>query len=545
MQRVGALRVRKDAPYVFLDAQRSAVLFWKAPVGPITVEEGISGVLSHALGSGVERTLSIGSSGVELDATDVPALVRGLPINDWAAPAALWCAFDAAPAAGPGRVPLRMGLRNVYPGDLGGVLKIETPASLSLGTDEVPIYLKSGDNVVFEKALQGSFSLGEVESLRIALVSPLSTGVSRQFSTRAHLRSVWRERRDGAVSVPPLVVEDVSGVVVVASEAGDVAGYGSDGTLIWQRRYPAPVVVGAWPGRGVGGAPLVALGDAAGGVRVLEARGGAVWEAQVSGHVEEVFFADLFAVGIDALLVRTSEDALLSFSAEGRLEWTYAAGGSLRVGTPAQARRFAHSARLEEERLFVSVGGASPQLIRLGAQGKPLWSRPLTSEAALAPVVLSGQENMPGRVVVPIGDGGLSAFSMDIGAPLELPVSEFKGKWTYFQALAPSPGSREAELLAGCGTELVALDAQMTLLWRTETGRVRSVGQVDAHWLVLGAGQIIALDAAGVVRWKDTPPIAARSLAAVGLPQTVGERPNFPVGGGNGFLQVLAFPPAD
>lgn len=544
MQRVGVLRERKDTPYVFQDGLQSAVLFWKAPPGPIALDQGVAGGLLDSVGTGGALSIAPTRDGVQLDAATMPGLLHGLPINDWAAPAALWCAFDATPSAGVDRVPVRLGLRNVYPGDLSAILKVETPDTLSLGTGSLPLFLKPGDTVVFEKALQGTFALGETESLRIALESPLSSGVARRFSTRAHLRQQWRQRRDGALATAPLVLQEATGPVIVAvSDAGDAAGYGADGTLIWQRRFPTPVVLGDWAGRGDAEEPLLAIGDAEGGVRVMRARGGAVWEATLPSAIEEVLFADVFAVGRDALLVVTRDNALTCFNANGRVEWRYAPGDKLYIGSPSRVRRFFPEARAAEERLFVSVGGGLPRLARLDGHGAVLWERGLPGAPGLPPVMLADDAGQAARVIAPLLDGKSSLFSMDIGAPLEATLPELKGTWNYLVPLDQGRDSASEVLLAAVGTNLMALDSALKPLWQADIGRVRGLSRAGGDWLALVGSKIIALDAVGSPRWNDTPPLGIRALAPLGLARMGNAPQAFVAGGSDGFLYTLEFPP--
>lgn len=509
LQRVGCLREMGGAPYAFLDGVRSAVLFSEAPKEALAADNGVAALLRTDVATREEKTLAVQDGRAALGPSELPAVVRGLPLNAWAAPASLWCAFDAVPGVGVDRVPVRFGLRNVYPGELSGNLRIETPDELSLGLRDLPVLLKPGAAVVFEKALQGTFSMGDAAQLRIALESPISPGVSRGFRTTAHLRSVWEARRDGEIATPPLVIgEGATAVFVVASEAGDVAGYARDGALLWQRRYPPPVVLCAWPGRGAGGTARVAMGDATGGVHVVEARGTTVWDANAGAAVREVLFADVFALGTDAVLAVTTSPALVCLGEGGRQEWRYASEGPLAVGSAARTRRLQPTSLAAEDRLYLTSRGERPALMRLGGHGQVQWRRDLPGDPVLSPVLLPEDTGAPARVLVPLEEGKLALFSQDIGAPLPEPPLPFDSAWRWLEWEAPGQ-----TLLAASADECASLDVTLGVRWRAAAPGTLGMTLAGTQLLALdGAGQLRAFHAEGGVTWMDRPPLGLRQL---------------------------------
>lgn len=539
MQRVGSLRETAGAPYVFLDGVRSAVLFSEAPAEAVAADKEVAAVLHTDIASREERTVTVQDGHAALGGSDFPALVRGLPLNAWAAPAALWCAFDAVPGVGVDRVPVRLGLRNVYPGDLSGSLRIETPGDLSLGLKELPVFLKPGATVVFERALQGTFSLGDTARLSLLLESPVSPGVSRPFRTTAHLRSSWEARRDGSITSPPLVIgEGNESVLVVASEAGDVAGYTADGTLLWQRRYAPPVALSEWPGRGAAGVALVAMGDATGGVHVVEARGTTVWDASLGKAVREVIFADVFALGTDAVLAATTENALVCLGEGGRQEWRHAAGGALAIGSSARARRLHPELVSAEDRLYLAISSEAPELVRLGGHGQVQWRRELPGKPTLNPVMLPENSGGPARVLVPLETGSVALFSGDIGAVLPAPSPVFDATWRWLEWDMVG-----RVLLGASGEEVALLDTALAVRWRAPVPRIRGLALAGDRVITLsGAGHLTAFDAEGKVRWSDSPPLGLRQLGAREVKLEVSGTGDVVAGSNLGMLHRVRMP---
>lgn len=532
LSRVGALGEQKGAPFVFLDETRSAVLFWEAPEEPVRLEAGVAAALVTSLARREPQTIP-GESGLAPLTLDTPLLARGLSLNDWAAPASVWLSIDEPPAVGASRVPARLGVRNVYAGPLEGSLKVEGSARISLGSDTFPLLLEPGASAVFERRMQGVFSLGERARVRVSLESPLSPGVARTFSARAHLRTRWSMRRDGPVTSRPLRLRDDQGEVFVAlSEAGDIAGFSGEGRLLWQRRAVPPVALTAWPGRGPAGQTWLAYGDANGLVRVMGARGEEGFQAQAYSSVIELLFADLFAVGHDTLLVRTEDNKLHCFSASGIHEWTYTATAPLLIGGGLRARQFAPAAPSHDERLYVATRGDTPALLRLGAQGQTLWTRPLKANPQLPPVLLPEAGTHPARIAIATADGALEMFTADIGAPLESPPALDTGPWTL---LAPANGST---LAAACGGTFAELDAEtLQPRWRCAVAPVRHASQLRDGWLTLStAGTLTRIASDGQIRWKDTPPHGAAALEALPADDT------FLIGAPAGEIRALALP---
>lgn len=521
-ERVGTHSEIDAAPYVFADGPRAAALFWAAPAKPLVPDAGASALLRTSLATRETKTLAPEDGDIKAERIDTPALIAGLPLAPWAAPAALWCAFDATPTAGQGRVPLRFGVRNVFPGDLSGSIEVTTPDALSLGTGTFPILLRPGQSTVFERWIQGRFSLEEPVRLTLSLKSPVSPGVERRIRATTHLATRWQYRRDAAIHAAPLVLPGADPIVVVASDAGDVAGYTSEGVLVWQRRYPPPLRLARWAGRDGAAPPRIAIADGRGMIRVLVSRSEPVWEAQGEPGIVDLQFVDLFANGRDCLLVQSTGHTIQCYSADGKLAWQRADGGEDHpyLGSPAAYRQYsvAQEPRRDEDRLYLAVPGKAPTLCRVGGNGGALWTRALPAAPTLAPVFLPEQGSLPARLAVRLADDTLAFYRADIGAPLEVAKPAIAGHWRECLPIELDPQHDGPEMLVIGDEALALLDQRGVLLWSQAGLAARQAALLDdprgPALLVLGREQLTALSPGGKLLWKDRPLGHLRSVAA-------------------------------
>lgn len=543
LARVGVFRTNSASPYVFVDGPRAACVFWSAPDAPLQTDVSASALLVSPLATPEPVTLSPEAGTVAAARVPVPALVAGLPLTPWAGPAALWCVFDATPTAGSGRVPLRLGVRNVFPGEIAGSIEVTTPDSLSLGVGELPILLKSGESAVFERYLQGRFSLGEPIRLSMTLRTPASPGVSRTVNATTHLATAWQQRRDGNVRIAPLLLPGESLMLVVASAAGDVAGYTPTGTLVWQRRYPPPLILSANAGYVEGSAPRFAVADATGKLRVLASDGALQWEATLETPIHSMVFADLFDTGRDCLLARAGEHSVTCLESDGHVAWRFAESAkALHLASAAVNRSLVpgQPPQPDEDRLFVATAGDSPELIRLGGNGATLWRRTLAANPITAPVCLPARGTRPARIAAALDSGGLSWFSADIGAPLEsTPLPKALGEALACTVIEIDPQQDGRELAVRLLGGIALLNDAGGVLWTYEARGVQGLSRIDTPrfptLLAWGRGELAGVSPMGGLLWRDRPPGSPQAVCAQGTDTLF-------VGAQGGLLQAIRIP---
>ena len=570
LRRVGPLVQDAFAVYVFYGETGAAVLAWQEGQSlveayrpraedPVTVGDAVSPepgdggrvsvqwrntspVAVTELRSG--RRYRLRKDREEEIPPTAPILIEGLPLRDWAVPAALWMRLDAPLTPTVSRVGLRFGYTNVAAVTLEGVLEAWAPANYAVGSASFVVDLSPGESMSLHRTVQGVFQLGERPDFSLSLVLPGGGAVTRVFSFDVLPPLRWSVQRDGALLAASAVISAAEGSesLVVGGQRGDLVRYDSRGRVQWEKRLRMRFTTGVSAGHDGSGKRVLAVGSHRGVVVVLDGDGGLVGETDFGIPCQPGAFGyvALGGAGRDILVAGLEDGRVIGMNAEGTPVWRRDTGAkSLWLAQVYAAPAAAAAAGVfasARARGWVCIG-ADSTLLSLGFLGGLMWQGAVGSAITCAPLVVPWPNQPVWRVLTGDASGAVCAWDALSGKP-EGSVGTASG-----QAIR---GLAAGDILAMPGVEILAVDganvycyaADWTPLWETVVPLARHVAVRDGVETPLilvstDGGALYALSTEGGIAWRDTR--AARAVSAPAIARDLD---------GDGRFECL-FPSAD
>lgn len=538
--RVGRIPIAGAEADVLRQAGGAALVFASGIPGGINIPGQASPVVVTELISGAETKYPAEQTPVELEPTTAPAMVSGLPVRTWAAPAGLW--FSASPLqAGQTRAAsVRYGWVNRTGMSMTGALETSVPGRFAITPSGLSFSSADGESVSATGRISGALGGAPSFSVRLVVAAPRGEPIVRDvpvsFSPPLH----WAAEMDGPIEAAPTAADldgDGQPEIYAASAAGDVASFSLNGALRWRWESSAsistpPVVFRHWSGT-----PLVAVLDDAGWLHCYRSDGVLRFEVDLAAQVRDGHFhaANLHGFPGQELVCTLENGQIRALLSNGQEFWKVDTQSGI-VGlavVPGSEKR---------DTAVVTLDDSS--CIAIAADGARLWKTALPGPAVSSPVVeLAGGSRQP-DVVVGIKDGAILRISIadgSIGEARPLPNRIVPRR---IVPLGQTP-SGHGRLLIADGTSLTCLGTDMRVQWTVDVPNDGYPVPVEGKrgtivLLPTRQGAIWALDDAGTVLWKETRSAGSISNVLTPLP-SVG-RQAWIYASQDGFLRAIDIP---
>lgn len=543
LERIGPVEWKGSRCDVFRGANGPAVLFWWGHREPLRTSSGQELLRVVELGSGKERSYSVGESEVGLPPAESAVLVEPLPESEWLLPAALRAEVCEPLASYESSARLVVGVFNPLDGVIHGSLQAWAPEGFSLGTATFPLELAPGAMKTFERALRGMREPRCDVRIDLTMALPESRdpemrSIRRRFAFDVAPAAQWEQMLDG----PPLenpVVGDVNGdgvADVLATDRNRTACYDANGVLRWETRWRATPAIAAQPVRGRLGAVLVAAVDRWGMLRTLDGAGRSIDDKSlgVTPASGAVLFADLYDSGADVAVVGDELGSVSCFTIDGEPLWR----------TPVHAPPNHITWSPTSGQVLVScIDGAFHCLDR---EGKPEWQTVLAGSSSCAPIVRKDGDRV--QVLVGTANGHVQIVDAGAGQPGVDWVVAYDRPVTAMCVADVFPDSG-AELLAGSDGAVLCLNSSGQPVWKADVADVRGIaaGRVGGQSLVAvsGGSGVWAYSGDGRLLWRDR-------RAAWGVPGSLvlgdfrgARRTSMVYAGGDGILRWIELGPEE
>jgi outer membrane protein assembly factor BamB len=538
--RAGNLKVVGETADVLRNADGAAAVLLRGFPGRVSIPAQRTPILITDLRTGAVSKHPAESAPVELDPTDTPTLVGGLPVRDWVTPAGLWMHAEYPPVGQDRVAHVAYGWVNRTGVSFNGVIETATPERYTVAPSGLPFTAADGESVSATGRISGALGGAPSFTARLVMAAPQGKPIVRDVPLDFPPALRWSAAMDGPVASAPAVADlDGDGLpeVYAASQSGDVASFGPKGELRWRWESNAPVSVPPLVFRHWSGTSHLAVLDDAGWLRCYKPDGVLRFEEEIGVPVTAVppCTANLHGFPGQELVYALDGDALVALLSNGQELWKVKADSGITGLT---------SVRSDGKRDAVVALTESATCMAVNADGTIHWQTTLPEGAVSAPIVIEGNASTMQGVLAGLGNGTILNLAIADGTIQE----EWQAPNRIVPrriALADMTGDGVQELLVSDGTSLSCLVADMRVLWSLSVendGTPQPIVTPRGTLVLLPTREheVWAIDASGDVLWKDRRAVGA--IASSPLPLALGDPPVCVYVSHDGFVQAIEIP---
>jgi len=427
---------------------------------------------------------------LEIPIPDAPMLLEGLPLAEWALPAALSIRAEAPLTPDGAPATLELGYVQASPLAMDAQLECAVPNDPAADSKTFAVSVKDGESIRLRHIVQGNWRLGATQIFQLSLLVPGGAVIHREAAF-----PVWPELKAAYWCGAPLAgapavldfEDDGRFEIIVCDVDGGVTALRANGELLWQRFFTVPFETAPAALQQQDRA-LVAVCDAAGQLQCLDGGGHTVFSVSLGGGQSP-----------QALLPARLGDAVWIVAGMG--------DGCIAAVEPRSGRLWEHILRgplLEicaaDNAVAALVQENDPVLSMLDGRGEIQWKAALPPMAVTRPLLtaLPGgrpaivASTVPGELLQYDTATGTLLRKISLGGPVAMQCAAACGQ----------------DLLAGTECGLYCIGADGALRWDMGGWGIpavawRRAGGMSAVIAATERGGWMGVNSEGILQWEE------------------------------------------